>query len=175
MLARGVKDRRSPFHSPTIATTGPDGRPSLRTVVLRGANRDDARLRFHTDRRSAKFAQLAARAELALHVYDPTRKVQIRIDGAAELATPAEHASIWAGMTAPAKACYQVGLPPGTPLSEPAAAGPGALDEEGGYANFCVFDVRIRRLEWLFLSARGHRRAAFVWEADGPTGTWLVP
>jgi pyridoxamine 5'-phosphate oxidase len=36
LLVRGVPDRRSPFHHPVVATIGTDGRPRLRTVVLRG-------------------------------------------------------------------------------------------------------------------------------------------
>jgi len=35
LIARGVADRRSPFRTPTLATVGVDGRPRLRTVVLR--------------------------------------------------------------------------------------------------------------------------------------------
>ncbi|MCU0314675.1 MAG: pyridoxamine 5'-phosphate oxidase [Solirubrobacteraceae bacterium] len=41
----------------TIATTGADGRPSARTVLLRGADADG--LRFYTNRESLKGRQLA--------------------------------------------------------------------------------------------------------------------
>jgi pyridoxine/pyridoxamine 5'-phosphate oxidase len=54
LLERGVSDRHSPIHTPTVATIGGDGRPSIRTVVLRDCDLDARMLRFHTDRRAPK-------------------------------------------------------------------------------------------------------------------------
>ena len=47
-LARGVKDRRSAFHTPVLASVGADGVPQVRTLVLRAADPVAWRLRFHT-------------------------------------------------------------------------------------------------------------------------------
>ena len=33
---------------------------------------------------------------------------------------------------------------------------------EIGYKNFCVVEVFIKSIEWLYLAARGHRRAYFT-------------
>jgi pyridoxamine 5'-phosphate oxidase len=57
-LTGGVRDRRSPFHTPAIATIGLDGRPRMRTVVLRGADAGQGVLRFHTDLRGGKVAEI---------------------------------------------------------------------------------------------------------------------
>ena len=65
LLARGVADRRSPFHTPTLASLNADGAPSLRTVVLRGFDPARRELRVHTDARSAKLAELAAEPRAA--------------------------------------------------------------------------------------------------------------
>ena len=54
MLERGVKDRKSAFHTPSIATISANGSPTMRTVVLRGCETDAKTLRFHTDRAPAK-------------------------------------------------------------------------------------------------------------------------
>ena len=58
LLARGVKDRRSPFHTPGLATVSPEELPEIRTVVLRGCDPQTRNLRFHTDTRSAKIADM---------------------------------------------------------------------------------------------------------------------
>ncbi len=69
-LAEGARDGRSPFRTPALATLGRDGAPQLRTVVLRGFDPAARSLSIHTDRRSAKVAELAADPRAALHVYD---------------------------------------------------------------------------------------------------------
>ena len=64
LLARGVKNRKSAFHTPTVATIGIDDVPHLRTVVLRGC---DEQQRFHTDKRSAKVLEISAKPNAAIH------------------------------------------------------------------------------------------------------------
>ena len=60
LLELGTKDRRSVFHTPSIATIAEDCTPEVRTVVLSAASQKDATLRFHTDRRSGKFQQASS-------------------------------------------------------------------------------------------------------------------
>ena len=54
---QGVKNKKSVFHLPTIATCG-DKTFNLRTVVLRKVIREEHILVFHTDIRSQKIAEL---------------------------------------------------------------------------------------------------------------------
>ena len=44
---------------------------------------------------------------------------------------------------------------------------------EEGYKNFAVIQCKIKIIEWLFLAAKGHRRARF--ELDNNKEYWLVP
>ena len=44
---------------------------------------------------------------------------------------------------------------------------------EEGYKNFTVIQCKIKSIEWLFLAAKGHRRARF--ELDNNKEYWLVP
>ncbi|MGY6410125.1 MAG: hypothetical protein ACXIUV_03735 [Alkalilacustris sp.] len=67
-LVRGVHDRRAAARHPTLATVAADGAPQLRTVVLRAADRAQARLHVHTDLRSAKVGDLRAEPRAAVHV-----------------------------------------------------------------------------------------------------------
>ena len=56
-LEEGVKDRNSPFHTPTLVTLE-NNNPAARTLVLRSANKETEILRFHTDQRSKKIEQI---------------------------------------------------------------------------------------------------------------------
>ena len=38
LFEEGMRDRRSTFHLPTVASISVDGSPTIRTVVLRGVN-----------------------------------------------------------------------------------------------------------------------------------------
>ena len=44
---------------------------------------------------------------------------------------------------------------------------------EEGYKNFTVIQCKIKTIEWLYLAAKGHRRARF--EVDNKKEYWLVP
>ena len=57
----------------------------MSTVVLRDANVKKRILQFHTDRRSAKCAELAANSRISLHFYNPAIKTQIRLEAGSEI------------------------------------------------------------------------------------------
>ena len=95
LLARGVKDRHSPFHTPGLATVSPEGLPEIRTVVLRGCDPQTRNLRFHTDTRSAKIADMQKQPQAALHFYDPGGKIQLRVRARLELLTGEAYTSAW--------------------------------------------------------------------------------
>jgi pyridoxamine 5'-phosphate oxidase len=66
----------------TLATVGPDGRPSARTVLLKGA---DARgLAFFTNYDSRKARELGPGAHAALLFYWHELERQVRVEGAVE-------------------------------------------------------------------------------------------
>jgi len=117
MLGRGVRDRRSPFHTPTLATIDADGAPEARTIVLRGAMRETATLRFHTDRRSHKPFQLERDPRCSVHVYDHAAKIQLHLRGAARLHGEGDVAdTAWTGSRARSRECYAQIAAPGTAL-----------------------------------------------------------
>jgi pyridoxamine 5'-phosphate oxidase len=171
LLARGVADRRSAFHTPTLATIGLDGRPRLRTLVLRAFDPASRTLRLHTDARAAKAAELAANPAAALHAYDPGAQVQLRLSGLATLHHGDALAdAAWASSREFSRMCYAIEPAPGTPAAAPP---PAPRDAEAGRAQFAVIALRFDTLEWLWLDATGHRRAHFTFEPEA--ATWLVP
>lgn len=185
LMARGVSDRRSPFHTPVLVTNGLDGSPAARTVVLRGFEPARRHLIVHTDRRSGKVAELSADDRAALVFYDARNRVQVRV-GARGVVHRGddEAAAAWGRVTPFGRRCY-LGDPPGAPSPESTSGLPVDLDgsppslerSESGFANFAVIALTVLTMDWLLLSARGHRRARFVWPADGADAraTWLAP
>lgn len=178
LLSRAVADRRSPLHTPTIATVGLDGRPQLRTVVLRGFDTARRELRFHTDARSPKIAELRAEPRVGIHGYDPGAKIQIRIDATATLhAGDAVADNAWIASQPMSRVCYATAPAPGSAIGEGGAftLPTGADEIAAGRENFVAVIAQIDALEWLHLAHTGHRRARFRWSEDGVEGTWLAP
>ena len=44
---------------------------------------------------------------------------------------------------------------------------------EEGYKNFTVIQCKIKSIEWLYLAAKGHRRAKF--DLENNKDNWLIP
>ena len=42
-----------------------------------------------------------------------------------------------------------------------------------GYKNFTVIQCKIKSMEWLYLAAKGHRRARF--DLENNKDSWLIP
>jgi pyridoxamine 5'-phosphate oxidase len=181
---RGTADRRSPFHTPIVGSTGHDATPEQRVMVLRKSDRTTGTLRFHTDIRSTKIRQLAAKSAVSILGYDPGAKVQLRTSGTAKVIATGPFADdAWAATSLSGRRSYLTTLPPGN-ISNAATSGlpasyettmPALRESEAGRANFAIVVVTLDRLEWLHLASTGHRRAAFTRASDEWTGTWLIP
>ncbi|NKC30298.1 pyridoxamine 5'-phosphate oxidase family protein [Falsiroseomonas selenitidurans] len=174
LLARGVADRRHPFHTPTLATIAADGAPSARTVVLRGFAAEDRLLRIHSDVRAAKVAELTADPRASLHFYDQGAAVQLRLSGSVTLHRgDAVAEAAWQQSRPLSRLCYAIDPAPGSACPAPP---PMPEDVEAGRPHFCVLRFRLATLEWLHLARQGHRRARFAWgEGQAMEATWLVP
>jgi pyridoxamine 5'-phosphate oxidase len=178
LAERGVADRHSVWHTPTFATQHDTGRPDLRTVVLRAASRSEWTMRVHTDRRSAKANQLAVSPSVAVHVYDPRQKLQVRIFGIASLHRDDDIAeAAWAATKPMSRVGYAQEQRPGDKLKT--EHGPplnvGQHDDQARL-NFTAVVIRVLSIDWLHLSASGHRRAIFQRNSESLiTGSWLAP
>jgi pyridoxamine 5'-phosphate oxidase len=180
LITAGIADRRSAFHHPTIGTVSRGTtRSRLRTVILRAFDRGVPSLRFHTDIRSEKAAEIQMDGHVGVHFYDPQAKIQIRMDGLAKLHT---HGSIadaaWADSRPMSRQVYGIAPAPGAQI---AAGGAFTLPEvteaetAAGRENFCAVVVDILCLEWLYLASHGHRRALFDFVGEKRKGQWLAP
>lgn len=174
LFSRGVADRRSAFRAPTLASLSAAGHPSLRTVVLRGFDPTTRGITIHSDRRSSKIHEIRDTPRVALHVYDASAAIQLRLEAVATLHLDDAIAhEAWARTAAMSRLVYAVEPPPGTPVPAPQDA---PCDPDVGDANFAVLRLTFDRLEWLWLNHEGHRRAAFTWNETGQChATWLAP
>jgi pyridoxamine 5'-phosphate oxidase len=71
-----------------LATASPDGRPSVRTVLLKGM--DDRGYVFYTNYESRKAREMETTGRASLLFFWPSVERQVRIDGTVERISPAE-------------------------------------------------------------------------------------
>lgn len=176
MLTGGVADRTAPANRPALATVGTDGRPEVRTVVLRAFDPASSTLMIHTDIRSGKIQELTTQPKAALHVYDPAREAQFRLACHVTLhRSGAVHERAWADKQQSSRVYYTVSATPGRPIAAPEDAEFAGGSGDAGKENFAVLEVEIQGIEWLYIGSHGHRRARFQWNGNAWEGTWLVP
>lgn len=172
-LEEGVRNRKSPWRCLSLATVGRDGDPELRNMVLRGFDPTDRKLRFHTDVRSAKWAQLEQRPIVSVLGYDQARQLQIRLRGVATCHhNDATAQAAWDKSHLMSRACYAAAHDPGTPVDGPPSA-PAYC--ETGAQHFGALVARYAEMEVLKLSSGGHLRARFWWNDETYHETWLAP
>ncbi len=167
-LTRGVHDRHAPARHPTLATVSPEGRPQARTVVLRAADKSAGTLDIHTDLRSAKLGDLRVTPFAALHVWDTSAHLQLRLEARVTILIGQEVATIWAAVPATSRLSYGSTPAPGQPIAQ-------ALDytKIPDAGSFVVLRLQITAVDALHLGPN-HRRARFDQENEW-AGAWLAP
>ncbi|MEX3017258.1 pyridoxamine 5'-phosphate oxidase family protein [Gymnodinialimonas hymeniacidonis] len=159
-LSRGTADRHHPARHPTLATISPDG-PDLRTLVLRCVDRETSTLEFHTDSASPKTAHIAENPAIAIHVWIPKARLQIRARGTARLV--AGDAKLFDRLPEQAQANY-TGPIPGTPLP---------TDTPNTPPRFARLLCVLSEIDALILSDP-HQRGLFTSAKDWQ-GAWIAP
>ena len=174
-LAQAAKDRRSPMHTPVVATADADAR----VMVLRAF--EPWSLRFHTDARAPKVSVIEDDPRVGVLFYDKSEKVQIRVRGTARIERDGPIAdAAWAASANFARRCY-LGDGPGTVADAASSGLPEAFEgEEPSDAqlvpareNFAVLLVELHELDWFYLAHDGHRRALF--DLASGESRWITP
>ena len=181
MLDDAVIDRSSSFRIPVFICTDQndiDGR----IVVLRKSDRNNNVLQFHTDFRSQKVDILKQNKNASLIFYDKEEKIQLRVKVVCEINNKNSIAEeSWKKTQHISRRCYLTDSPPGSVSKNPTSGMISKLEDfdytmeqsEKGYENFTVIKCKIKSIEWLYLAAKGHRRAIFDFENS--KNNWLVP
>ena len=181
MLDDAVTNRASPFRIPVFMCAHQDEIDG-RIVVLRKSDRENNLLQFHTDLRSPKVDILKKNNKASLLFYDKEEKIQLRVKVKCEInnqnSTTEES---WKKTQHISRRCYLTDSPPGTTSENPTSGMISKLEDfdytmeqsEEGYKNFTVIQCKIKNIEWLYLAAKGHRRARLDLEKN--IENWLVP
>lgn len=104
-LKRGYLDKRHPFRYVALSTVH-ENKPFSRYVVLRKID-EDFNMLIYTDSRSQKTDHIAINEHVNLLLWHPGKKVQVRVEGRAELAKDKEAmAQTWAGMNEESRKAY---------------------------------------------------------------------
>ena len=181
MLDDAVTNRASSFRIPVFICAHQDEIDG-RIVVLRKSDRANNLLQFHTDLRSPKVDILKSNNKASLLFYDKEEKIQVRLKVECTINHNNEITKeSWSKTGHISRKCYLVENGPGTESSSPTSGLKPELDNfeftmeqsEEGYKNFTVIQCKIKTIEWLYLAAKGHRRARF--EVDNNKEYWLVP
>ncbi len=172
-LVRAQHDRRSAFRTPALATTGQDGAPQVRKVILRGFDRDRNTVRIYTDARSPKVAEIAARPAVSLLFWDKGASLQVRASGLARIDTDGDAvAEITAALPENVNGDYARARAPGSPATDPGTARRLEADHP---MHFALLSITLDRLDVLELDRNGHKRAIFTLPGGDWRGHWAVP
>ena len=181
MLVDAVTNRSSQFRIPTFIC-GHNNDIDGRIVVLRKADQQNNLVQFHSDIRSDKIELLKNNSNAALLFYDKDEKIQVRLKVKCIINYKNDITkNSWEKTQHISRKCYLVDNGPGTETDVPTSGLKPELDNfdytkeqsEEGYKNFTVIQCKIKSIEWLYLAAKGHRRAKFDLESN--KDTWLVP
>ena len=181
MLDDAVTNRSSPFRIPVFMSSD-NNEIDGRIVVLRKSDRENNLLQFHTDLRSPKVNILKNNNNASLLFYDKEEKIQLRVKVECEINNQnSVTEKSWKKTQHISRRCYLTDSPPGTVSEKPTSGMISKLEDfdytmeqsEDGYKNFTVIKCYIKSIEWLYLAAKGHRRAKFDFKTN--INTWLVP
>ena len=181
MLDDAVTNRSSQFRIP-VFVCGEQKDFDGRIVVLRRSDQSNNLLQFHSDIRSDKIPKLKNNKNASMLFYDKEEKIQVRLKVECVINHDNEITKeSWSKTGHMSRKCYLVDNGPGTESPTPTSGLKPELDNfeftmeqsEEGYKNFTVIQCKIKSMEWLYLAAKGHRRARF--EIDNNKEYWLVP
>ncbi|MBY5780739.1 pyridoxamine 5'-phosphate oxidase family protein [Rhizobium leguminosarum] len=176
-LEAAAADPQSAFRYLNLCSVDAGGRPQTRMVVLRRVDVARRLLEIHTDVRSPKWQEISANALVSLLGFGPQPKVQLRLQGSAELNGPASEraAEAWGLLPRSTRSTY-MGGPPGDAIVERPANESTAADADG-QAFFGVLIFRAETLDWFQLRHADNRRAVFAYDHLGAltSSRWVNP
>ncbi len=182
LLTEAVRDRSSEFRTP-VFICGNDKDLDGRVVVLRKADQKNNFIQFHSDIRSSKIEKIKKNSNCSILFYGKKEKIQLRLKTDCQVNFDNDVTKeSWEKTGHVSRKCYLVTNGPGTISEKPTSGLNGKFnnfdftkeESEEGYKNFSVIRCRIKSIEWLYLAAKGHRRALIDFEGSKKF-TWLVP
>ena len=181
MLNDAITNRSSPFRIP-VFICGDQSDFDGRIIVLRKSDQSNNLIQYHSDIRSDKITKLKKNNNASMLFYDKEEKIQLRLKVECKINYNNQITKdSWLKTAHMSRKCYLVNDGPGTDSPTPTSGLKPELDNfeftmeqsEEGYKNFTVIQCKIKSIEWLYLAAKGHRRARF--DLVNKKKFWLIP
>ncbi len=183
-LDNAATHRKSPMHSPVVASVSTNNIPNQRVMVLREFDIKKNILRFHTDARSPKVIEIEHNKDMSVLAYDPEKRTQIKLYGRGEIFTNGDQVNeAWIQTDAMGRRCYLCEPGSGAVITKPASGltndvqsrRPTIEESEEGRNNFAILLITIHQIDWMFLSSKGNRAASFKRSGKDWESNWLIP
>ncbi|MEP2945328.1 MAG: pyridoxamine 5'-phosphate oxidase family protein [Lentilitoribacter sp.] len=168
----------------SLATLSDGKVPVSRLLVLRGLDRSDRTLIFHTDTMSEKWSELTAYPKASVLGFSAEKGEQFRFEGSVELYAPSTelNQSEWDKLSVWSQNTY-CGGPPGEEAQAPSSdlqkdlQPPSDAELERGRSRFGVLKFKANNLDWFRLQRSDNRRAKFFYNASGgiENASWINP
>ena len=174
LLAQGVVNKKSKFHTPTLSTINGNAINS-RTIILRKVDKKTKMLFFYSDHRSRKVLNIKQNNNVTVHLYEPRFKLQVQLYGYANIENKTEKTKdIWNSLKSFSKKNYLSELPPGEKINSLDDLKYNADNEEAFY-NFSLIKFKVSKLECLQLSDIKNIRVEFFYTESSDKKYYLVP
>ncbi len=175
-LTRATHDKHHEWRTGALATVNGDS-ADARTVVLREVDTAAHTLRFFSDARAGKVAQIQSQPQGTLLMWSRRLSWQLRLRVRLSVQTEGlAVSSRWARLKlSPAAQDYLAPLAPGMALPPSVVASDAAVQEATTVteqrAYFALLTADVLSMDWLELRATGHRRALF----EASDARWVIP
>ena len=174
LLAQGVVNKKSKFHTPTLSTVN-GNMINSRTIILRKVDNKTKMLFFYSDSRSRKVLNIIQNNNVTVHLYEPRFKLQVQLYGHAKIENNSEKTkNIWSSLNSFSKKNYLSALSPGEKIDSLDNLKYNA-DNEEAYSNFSLIYFKVSKLECLQLSDIKNIRVEFVYTENSKEKYYMVP
>jgi general stress protein 26 len=154
-LEQAADNPSHPIRLMTLATRDSVGHPDARLMVLRGADRDSARLWMHTNPNTHKLRHIREHQQVCLVAYDPASGVQLRLYGCATVHTQGriqkqhvEQTAAWLSNYDAAQTKVDDPENKLDPRSEAFLAQPPDEREITIFASTAIIDIHLDAIDW---------------------------
>jgi len=174
LLAQGVVNKKSKFHTPTLSTVN-GNMINSRTIILRKVDNKTKMLFFYSDSRSRKVLNIIQNNNVTVHLYEPRFKLQVQLYGHAKIENNSEKTkNIWSSLRDFSKKNYLSVLSPGEKINNLDDIKYNTDNEEAFY-NFSLINFKVSKLECLQLSDIKNIRVEFVYSESSDKKYYMVP
>ena len=174
LLAQGVVNKKSKFHTPTLSTVN-GNMINSRTIILRKVDNKTIMLFFYSDSRSRKVLNIIQNNNVTVHLYEPRFKLQVQLYGHAKIeSNSAKTKNIWSSLNSFSKKNYLSVLSPGEKINSLDGIKYNK-DNEEAFHNFSLIYFKVSKLECLQLSDIKNIRVEFVYTERSNKKYYIVP